>query len=885
MTPLFSRFDLFANRIATTPSLLFRIGRLQPFFLMGMMLAYWGLTIIPADGANSPPILNPIGNRSVEVGNKLSFQVSATDGDGASLTFGTGAMPQTGYYVSPNGIDTNPGTMAAPFLSLERAQAAVRARKAEGMPKGGIVVWIRGGIHERSSEFGMSEADSGTDETHPVVWSGYPGEQARIRGSRGIPYGAWSLVNSSSPVWSRLDSSARGHVIQADLKPILGIAPDSTQAQRDLAYGTLKPIGHSIPVPIAPLELFVDSEPMWIGRWPDRDAHSMPKQDVEQGPVIVFGQSTPAVGGIYRAEINASGQTVFRRDGLVDGLQYYFRATTFIHEGVSTWVWFITTSPVHWANKNEPYWTSYSERPKLFSSGNALSQGRLSALLPERINSGYASTSAPFADNSFTYAGTRPSRWTQAPDAWVEGLWKNFWAQYHLPIGSIDTVSKRIQVEQDLDLLANKPYQIQADQPWIAYNLLEEITQAGEYYLDRQSGILYFWPPAGFGSQSRVSVSMLEQDLWVIRGGRHIVLRDLILEESRKGLLNLLNTQDIVVQGSVLQSSGSGAVSVSGANNLISRCEIRNTGSWAVMLRGGDAAALISGNNRVEDCHIHHFARTNISGGGAVVVMDCGNVVRHNHLHHGPRDAVSIRGPNHLVELNDIHHTSLRSSDSGSIYTPGQWVLRGSMIRNNFIHNVHNDLGNDDVHAIYLDETSAGLTCTGNILYDIAGSAVLIGGGLDNHIRHNIFVNCEAALFADARGLNQAADSTLRFSLIQPRHNALLAVKHWQNPWASAFPACAAIPQDFDILISQAERWLTPRGCRFSGNLCWGLGRTIRGATVVETYFEDFGNNVADADPLFVNEAAMDLRLRPDSPAYLIPGFQDIPFERIGIRN
>ena len=61
--------------------------------------------------------------------------------------------------------------------------------------------------------------------------------------------------------------------------------------------------------------------------------------------------------------------------------------------------------------------------------------------------------------------------------------------------------------------------------------------------------------------------------------------------------------------------------------------------------------------------------------------------------------------------------------------------------------------------------------------------------------------------------------------------------------------------------------------------------RTIRGATVVETYFEDIGNNVVDTDPLFVNEAAMDLRLRPDSQAYLIPGFQAIPFENIGIRN
>ena len=37
---------------------------------------------------------------------------------------------------------------------------------------------------------------------------------------------------------------------------------------------------------------------------------------------------------------------------------------------------------------------------------------------------------------------------------------------------------------------------IRADQRFYAYNLLEELDAPGEWYLDRQKGLLYFYPPS-----------------------------------------------------------------------------------------------------------------------------------------------------------------------------------------------------------------------------------------------------------------------------------------------------------------------------------------------------------------------------------------------------
>jgi hypothetical protein len=49
-------------------------------------------------------------------------------------------------------------------------------------------------------------------------------------------------------------------------------------------------------------------------------------------------------------------------------------------------------------------------------------------------------------------------------------------------------------------------------------------------------------------------------------------------------------------------------------------------------------------------------------------------------------------------------------------------------------------------------------------------------------------------------------------------------------------------------------------------------------------YFAEMKDNVENQDPHFVDEANLDLSLKPDSPALQIPGFVPIPFNQIGIQ-
>lgn len=85
-------------------------------------------------------------------------------------------MPVSGlsYYVSPSGSDTAAGSIGAPFATLEKARDTIRLLNS-GQRAGGVTVFLRGGVHRRTTTFALGAQDSGTS-TAPIVYSAFPGE-------------------------------------------------------------------------------------------------------------------------------------------------------------------------------------------------------------------------------------------------------------------------------------------------------------------------------------------------------------------------------------------------------------------------------------------------------------------------------------------------------------------------------------------------------------------------------------------------------------------------------------------------------------------------------------------------------------------------------------
>ncbi|MCL5742404.1 MAG: hypothetical protein M1541_00555, partial [Acidobacteria bacterium] len=78
------------------------------------------------------------------------------------------------------------------------------------------------------------------------------------------------------------------------------------------------------------------------------------------------------------------------------------------------------------------------------------------------------------------YQGDRPRNWKPSPDIWVHGYWAWDWANSYERVASID-LDKRL-------VLTAPPYAnygFRKNQPFYFLNVLEELDEPGEYYLDR----------------------------------------------------------------------------------------------------------------------------------------------------------------------------------------------------------------------------------------------------------------------------------------------------------------------------------------------------------------------------------------------------------------
>ncbi len=492
------------------------------------------------------------------------------------------------------------------------------------------------------------------------------------------------------------------------------------------------------------------------------------------------------------------------------------------------------------------------------------------------INHGFAGIVADVDGRSFTYAGDRPSRWASAPDAWLHGFWKYAWADCHVPLAGVDAANARI-------LLGDSPgYGIAAGQPYYAYNLLEELTEPGEWYLDRTTGLLYVWPPEGFDS-ARVELSVLEDPVVLVYGAHDVVLEDLTIEGGRGEALRIDSGVDVRVRGVRLRNTGGYGAKVTGRNVALEGLLVYGTGGGGVSLSGGDRVTLTRGDLSITDSALHDFARWEWTYRPGVYATGVGQTVMNNEIWQAPHAAILFSGNDHTFARNDIHDVLRFSSDAGAIYAGRDWGARGNVIAQNFVHDLATVFPGYGVHGIYLDDCLSGITVSGNLLYNITGNALQHGGGRDDHMTGNLVARAGVGLATDARCANWAnvPDPTpgSSWNLLEKLEN----VHYQEEPWASRWPECAVIPNDYDAIFDPAASWRLPEGTTFTANVGWDNGVWIRESHGATVSFADTSNNlVLDRSP-FVDEAGGDLHLDPAGSAFDVPGFVDFPLDEVGV--
>jgi len=85
------------------------------------------------------------------------------------------------YYVAAQGNDNNPGTLAKPFATLQRAQQAARKQRSEDRGQKSVTVLVRAGTYYLAEPLVFTSEDSG-GKAVPVVYQAYGKEQPVLSG-------------------------------------------------------------------------------------------------------------------------------------------------------------------------------------------------------------------------------------------------------------------------------------------------------------------------------------------------------------------------------------------------------------------------------------------------------------------------------------------------------------------------------------------------------------------------------------------------------------------------------------------------------------------------------------------------------------------------------
>jgi hypothetical protein len=459
----------------------------------------------------------------------------------------------------------------------------------------------------------------------------------------------------------------------------------------------------------------------------------------------------------------------------------------------------------------------------------------------------------------FTYEGDRPARWVGEPDLMANGFWMWDWADQRYRVKSIDLATKTITLDDEKNRHA---FGFRKGQWFYVYNVLAELDQPGEWYLDRQAGVLYFWPPAALAS-GKVIVSSTGS-LIDLKDVSQVKLQGLTLECTQGTPISIRGGEGCQVAACTLRNTGGWGVSIDGGSrHEIFGCDLFNLADGGVSVSGGDRKSLTPSRHNVENNHIHHIGRWNQVYKAAVSLQGVGNRAAHNLIDNAPHMAIGFGGNDHIIEFNEIHSVVYQSNDAGVMYCGYNWTMRGHEIRYNYIHHVYGFEGRG-CEGVYLDDQFSAANIYGNVFYQVPG-ATFIGGGRDTHIENNIFVDCNPAVHVDARGLGWQKDGVA--SLI----TRLKEVPYQEEPWRSRYP---------QLLTLLDDEPGTPKGNVVARNLCVG-GKWDRVEAKARPGVT-FTDNLLDEDPLFVDRAKLDFRLKPESPAFKL-GFKAIPVEKIGL--
>ncbi len=407
---------------------------------------------------------------------------------------------------------------------------------------------------------------------------------------------------------------------------------------------------------------------------------------------------------------------------------------------------------------------------------------------------------------TFGYIGDEPGKWKNTDDVWLRGYWFFNWADQAVKLNKTDAENQRFNTT------FINGYGVARDRMYYAYNILEELSSPGEWYLDRQNAVLYFYPPKSMTNKTMMFSSMTDPIISA-NAASNIRFENLTFESARGIGIKLNNTRQMLIEKCVIKNIGQQAVTVTGSGNGIRDCYIHDIGKGGVYITGGDFTNLTSSGNYIENCRFERFSRIARTYTPAAKLYGVGDRISHCTINNAPHMAIYFMGNNNVIEYNDIYDVMQESLDSGAIYGGRDFTSCGNVVRYNKIHDCYGlDADKKDnpseisVHGLYLDDSIGSMDIYGNTFYNLA-SGIFIHTGRSNRIYGNVFDNCYTSIdiINRSNGTRENMDKlNAQYKNPPANWNDTLYVRYMAAPignetWSKSYPQLKEILTDDPI--------------------------------------------------------------------------------------
>ncbi|MGC8863237.1 MAG: right-handed parallel beta-helix repeat-containing protein [Armatimonadota bacterium] len=468
-------------------------------------------------------------------------------------------------------------------------------------------------------------------------------------------------------------------------------------------------------------------------------------------------------------------------------------------------------------------------------------------------------------------------QWKNLSDVDVVAL--HFWIEERMPVKAVDEAARVVELTKKSIYRLTEAF---SDVParYFLENVFEALDTPGQWYLDRPTGTLYYYPLVGEDWKRAKFVAPALCEIVRVVGRQGEPVKNVHFRGLRFAHAEYHLPPDSAGYPQAAYKVPGAVYFEQAVRCMLSECDISHIGNYAVEFENGCKDCVVErsrmvdlgaggvkinwGSERttVQDCEIGDGGKIFMSAVGVWIAQSADNKILHNEVHDLNYTGVSVGwswgygksdAKGNIIEQNHIHHIGRGVlSDLGGIYSLG--IQPGTVLRNNLIHD-------SAAHwyggwGIYTDEGSSYITIENNVVYNTTHGGFHQHYGMENVVQNNIFAFAKYHQLQRTRPEEHHA-FTFERNIVYYDEGALLA-SSWNDDHFT---------MDYNIYWDA------------SGRPVAFLGGSLQD-------WQKRGHDVHSliADPKFVDAKKFDFRLRPDSPAFAL-GFKQIDVSKTGPRE